>query len=267
MNSESGIERLLGVVERLRGEDGCPWDREQTLDSLRQYLVEECYELVDAIDGGNVDQHLDELGDVLLQVVLQSEIRKEEKAFCFDDVANHLSDKLIRRHPHVFGDVIADTAEDVVRNWVAIKDEEKGSKPKKSIVDGIPRHLPSLHRAHKIQERASRVGFDWDNVKDVFAKVEEELEEVREALASGDAEHFKEELGDLFFATVNLSRFEKVDPNAALDGATTKFVSRFSEVEKRIKASGRLMSDCTLEELDAEWDAVKADKTNALPPS
>ncbi len=256
-SSESGIERLLAVVERLRGEGGCPWDREQTLDSLRKYLVEECYELVDAIDEGDVDQHLDELGDVLLQVVLQSEIRKEEKAFCFDDVAHHLSDKLVRRHPHVFGDVIADSSEDVVRNWVAIKAEEKNRIEENSIADGIPRHLPSLHRAQKIQERASRVGFDWDNVEDVLAKVEEELVEVREALASGDQEHLKEELGDLFFAAVNLSRFEKVDPNAALDGASSKFVARFSEVERRIIASGRFMSGCTLEELDAEWDAVK----------
>ena len=127
MNSESGIERLLSVVARLRGDGGCPWDREQTLDSLRQYLVEECYELVDAIDGGDADQHLDELGDVLLQVVLQAEIRKEEKNFCFDDVAHHLSDKLVRRHPHVFGDVIADTPEEVVRNWVAIKSKEKNN--------------------------------------------------------------------------------------------------------------------------------------------
>jgi tetrapyrrole methylase family protein/MazG family protein len=222
--------------------------------------VEECYELVDAIDAGNVDQHLDELGDVLLQVVLQSEIRKEEEAFCFDDVANHLSDKLIRRHPHIFGNVIADTTEDVIRNWVAIKAEEKQSNQRKFISDGIPRHLPSLQRAHKIQERASRVGFDWDNVEDVLSKVEEELNEVREALASGDARHVKEELGDLLFSVVNLSRFEKSDPNAALDGATKKFVSRFSEVEKRIKDSGRSIRDCTLKELDAEWDTVKKDQ-------
>ncbi len=256
-SSESGIERLLSVVARLRGDGGCPWDREQTLDSLRKYLVEECYELVDAIDGGGIDQHLDELGDVLLQVVLQSEIRKEEKNFCFDDVAHHLSDKLVRRHPHVFGDLKVDRSEEVVRNWVAIKSKEKNNREDKSIADGIPRHLPSLQRAYKIQERASRVGFDWDDIEDVIAKVDEELEEVREALASGDAELFKEELGDLLFAAVNLSRFEKVDPNAALDGASSKFVARFSEVERRIIASGRSMSDCTLGELDAEWDAVK----------
>lgn len=257
MNSESGIERLLNVVEKLRGKNGCPWDRKQTLDSLRQYLVEECYELVDAIDDGNVDQHLDELGDVLLQVVLQSEIRKEEKAFIFDDVANHLCEKLIRRHPHVFGDVIANTPEEVVRNWAVIKAKEKNGKENKSILEGIPRQLPSLQRACKVQERASRVGFDWDNVDDVIDKVEEELAEVRGALQSGDADHFKEELGDLLFATVNLSRFKKVDPNSALDAATKKFAARFKEVEKRIKDSGRSMGDCSLEELDVEWDAVK----------
>lgn len=255
MSRESGIDRLLAVVARLRGEDGCPWDREQTLDSLRKYLVEECYELLDAIEGGSTDEHLDELGDVLLQVVLQTQIRSEEKAFCFDDVANHLADKLVRRHPHVFSSVKVDSVDDVVRNWAAIKSEEK--EPEESIADGIPRHLPSLQRADKIQAGASRVGFDWDNTADVLAKVEEELAEVREALESGDREHFKEELGDLLFATVNLGRFEKTDSADALDGAIRKFSVRFDAVRERIYASGRCMENCTLEELDAEWDAVK----------
>jgi tetrapyrrole methylase family protein/MazG family protein len=255
VSREPGIDRLLAVIARLRGEDGCPWDREQTLDSLKKYLVEECYELLDAIEGGSPDEHLDELGDVLLQVVLQTQIRSEEKAFCFDDVANHLADKLVRRHPHVFSDVKVDSVDDVVRNWAAIKSEEK--EPDESISAGIPRCLPSLHRADKIQVRASRAGFDWDNVADVLAKVEEELAEVREALESGDREHFKEELGDLLFAVVNLGRFEKTDSSDALNDAIRKFCGRFDAVKKRISASGRVMESCTLEELDAEWDAVK----------
>lgn len=254
--NESGIKRLLDVVARLRGDDGCPWDREQTLQSLKKYLVEECFELIDAIDAGEVEPHLDELGDVLLQVALQSQIRAEEGAFEFDDVANHLADKLIRRHPHVFGDVQVDGADDVVRNWGEIKQKERGGK-RCSVIDGVPRSMPPLMRAQKIQERAAKVGFDWDKASDVVAKIEEELVEVREELAVGNSVRLKEELGDLLFSVVNLCRFEGVDAAAALDCATAKFSLRFKKVEKRIEDSCRSMGECTLEELDAEWEAVK----------
>ncbi len=260
---ERGIDRLLSVIARLRGEGGCPWDREQTLDSLKQYLVEECYELIDAIDSGDVAQHKDELGDVLLQVVLQAQIRAEESAFTFDDVADQLADKLVRRHPHVFADVVADTPADVIKNWEAIKATEAEAKrdaPRRTVSDGLPRHLPSLQRAQRVQSRAARVGFDWDDVSDVICKVEEELAETREALASGDVDHLKEELGDLLFATVNLSRFREINAEEALDAAVKKFVNRFSEVERRIHASGRSLNDCTLEEMDAEWDNIKAEE-------
>jgi tetrapyrrole methylase family protein/MazG family protein len=264
--SLNSFQRLLSVVSRLRGENGCPWDRKQTLQSLKPYLIEECYELIDAIDSGNVDNHLEELGDVLLQVVLQAQIRSEEQAFSIDDVAERLAEKLERRHPHVFGDVEADTPEDVIRNWEAIKAEEKRHKlnasdaETSSVTDGVPRHLPALQRAHRIQVRAARVGFDWDEVADVICKVEEELEEVREALASGDVEHLKEELGDLLFATVNLSRFQEINAEEALDKAVAKFVDRFKAVEQRIHASGRDMRNCTLEELDAEWNNIKQER-------
>ncbi len=257
---ERGIGRLLSVVERLRGEQGCPWDRKQTLESLKQYLIEECYELIDAIDSGDVTHHQEELGDVLLQVVLQTQIRKEQGDFTFDDVADLLAEKLIRRHPHVFADVVAETPAEVIRNWEKIKAVEKGADGHKSVVEGIPRHLPSLQRAQRVQSRVARVGFDWDDVSDVICKVEEELAEAREALASGDAEHLKEELGDLLFATVNLSRFREINAEEALDAAVKKFVSRFQEVERRIHASGRSLNDCTLEEMDAEWDNVKAER-------
>ena len=261
MSEPRGVLRLLSVVSRLRSEDGgCPWDRKQTLQSLKPYLVEECYELIDAIDGGDVDEHMDELGDVLLQVALQSQIRCEEGAFSFDDVAGRLAEKLIRRHPHVFGDVKADTPEDVVRNWDAIKVKERAADAPKSIVDGIPRHLPSLQRAQRVQSRAARVGFDWDDVEDVINKVEEELEESRDALASGDQVHLKEELGDLLFATVNLSRFQGIDAEDALAAAVQKFTTRFKSVEQRIENSGRVMQECTLEELDAAWNQVKQEE-------
>jgi tetrapyrrole methylase family protein / MazG family protein len=264
--TEGGVNRLLSVVARLRGDDGCPWDREQTLDSLKPYLVEECYELIDAIDSGDVDQHMDELGDVLLQVALQSQIRSEEGAFDFDAVANRLAEKLIRRHPHVFADVVAETPADVIRNWEAIKVAEKGGDKPRSVVDGIPRHLPSLQRAQRVQVRAARVGFDWDDVSDVICKVEEELAETREALAAGDAAHLKEELGDLLFATVNLSRFQEINAEEALEGAVKKFAARFGEVERRIHDSGRSLNDCTLEEMDAEWDNVKRSEAERSGP-
>ncbi len=258
-----GIDRLLSVVGRLRSDEGCPWDREQTLESLKQYLIEECYELVDAIDSGDAAHHKDELGDVLLQVVLQAQIRSEQGAFTFDDVASQLADKLIRRHPHVFADVVADTPAEVIKNWEAIKATEKQQDGRKSVVDGIPRHLPSLQRAQRVQVRAARVGFDWDDVSDVICKVEEELAETREALASGDVAHLKEELGDLLFATVNLSRFREINAEEALDAAVKKFVFRFSEVERRIHATGRSLNDCTLAEMDAEWENVKEEGRKA----
>lgn len=257
MVEHQGVGRLLSVVSRLRGEGGCPWDRKQTLDSLKPYLIEECYELIDAIDDGIPEQHMDELGDVLLQIALQSEIRSEQGMFCFDDVANGLADKLIRRHPHVFSDVKADTAAEVVRNWERIKAEERAEEEPRSLVDGIPRHLPALQRAQKIQSRVARVGFDWDDVRDVVGKVEEELLECREALEDNDHEHLKEELGDLLFATVNLSRFQGINAEEALEAGIKKFAIRFEAVEQRVLASGRALEDCTLEVLDAEWNAVK----------
>lgn len=256
------MTELLAVIARLRGEDGCPWDRKQTLESLKPYLIEECYELLEAIDQGNPAAHCDELGDVLLQVVLQAQIRSEEGAFNFEAVAAHLTKKMIRRHPHVFGDATADTPDEVLRHWAEIKRQERGGldAAPAATLDGIPQQLPALHRAQRIQERAARVGFDWSRIDDVLNKVEEELSEVCEALASGSAEAVEEELGDLLFATVNLCRFRKINAEEALRSATRKFAGRFYDVERRILASGRRMEDCTLEEMDREWDLVKAEE-------
>jgi len=253
---KSGIDRLLAVVRRLRGKHGCPWDRQQTLRSLKPYVIEEAYELLDAIDSNDRDRHQDELGDVLLQVVLQAQLRREKGDFSFDDVAGRLADKLIRRHPHVFGNVKVSGAGDVLRNWEAIKADEKTSGDR-SILEGIPRHLPALQKAQRVQSRASRVGFDWSDVKDVLAKIDEELAETRRAIARGNTARIKEEVGDLLFAVVNLSRFRKIHAEEALDGTVGKFIRRFREVERRVRRAGKRMKDCSLAEMDAHWEAIK----------
>ena len=261
---ESPVARLLAVVSRLRGEGGCPWDREQTLTSLKPYLLEECCELLDAIDQGDVAAHQDELGDVLLQVVLQSQIRAEQGDFDFASVADHLTRKLIRRHPHVFGDVVAETPEAVVRNWAEIKQQERQGRPVVQTLDGVPVSLPALHRAQRIQERAARKGFDWSAIEDVIKKVSEELGEVQEALEAGLPEAIEEELGDLLFATVNLCRFRGVHAEQALRQATRKFTDRFHRVEQRLLAAGRRLEECSLEDMDREWDRVKHENGTKL---
>jgi tetrapyrrole methylase family protein/MazG family protein len=259
-----GIDRLLCVVSRLRGENGCPWDREQTLDSLKPCLIEESYEVLDALDSGDPRRHQDELGDVLLQVALHARIREEEGAFTFDDVANGLADKLIRRHPHVFGDARAATSQDVLRNWEKIKASEKKQSPA-SAVEGVPRRLPALQKAQRVQGRAARVGFDWTRIEDVLAKVEEELAEVRKAVADADGEQAADEIGDLLFAVVNLSRFRGVDAEQSLEKAIVKFTRRFEEVARRLQREGREITACSLAEMDAHWEAVKREERAARP--
>ncbi len=261
---KKSIDRLLGIMARLRAPGGCPWDRAQTLASLKQYALEECYEVVDAIDSGDIDKHAEELGDLLLQVVFQAQIRAEKKQFTFDDVVKRVCEKLIRRHPHVFGNLKAANQREVLRNWEKIKSQEKakssGGKPAgiaSSVVEGLPRHLPALHKAHQFQQRLARVGFDWTNAHDVMMKVEEELGEVKEALAKGDKKEFRVELGDLLFAVVNLCRFRGLHAEEVLQGALQKFTRRFREVERRVHSKGREISQCTLRELDAQWEAVK----------
>lgn len=261
--STKAIDQLLTLMERLRSPGGCPWDREQTLKSLKQYLIEEAYEVIDAIDSGDPARHVEELGDLLLQVVFQAQIRKEQGDFDFNDVAQSISDKLIRRHPHVFGDVQVTGSGEVLRNWEAIKAREKNEDKPRSAVDGVPRHLPALHKAHQVQSRAARVGFDWTRAQDVVDKIEEELKEVKEALISHDANHIREEIGDLLFAVVNLSRFQKMNAEELLAATIEKFVRRFQAVENRVHEAGRQMADCTLEELDRHWNAIKAQEKKA----
>jgi len=246
------------MMSRLRSRNGCPWDREQTLDTLQQFLVEECYELVDAIRSGDPDKHMDELGDILLQVLFQAQIRREEGRFDFYDVAERLAAKLVRRHPHVFGGEKARNSAEVLKRWEEIKAHEKShGKGRRSALDGVPRSLPALLRAQRTQAKAARVGFDWTDVRDVEAKVREEHREMREALESGDKSRFSDELGDLLFASVNLARFKGVDAECALDSAVERFSRRFRAVEERVWSEGRKTTDCTLAELDAHWNTVK----------
>lgn len=253
-----GTQRLLETVRRLRGPDGCPWDREQTLASLKPYLIEEAYELLDAIDSGDPDQHREELGDVLLQVALQAQIRAEQNAFDFDRVADGLASKLIRRHPHVFGETEARDSAEVLRNWDRMKAAESDKARARAISDGLPRGLPALQKAERIQARAARVGFDWPSVKGVLDKVREEIDEIEEADARGDKAGLREEIGDLLFALANLARHEGIHAEEALQDASAKFIRRFEAMESRIRATGRSLDDCTLEEMDAHWNAVKA---------
>ncbi len=250
------MNEFLEVVARLRGEGGCPWDREQTLESLRPYLIEEAYEVIDAIEDDDISAHREELGDLLLQVVMQSQIRKESGAFNFNDVVAGIKEKMISRHPHVFGDVqVADSAE-VLRNWEKNKSKQEDGG-NRSVLAGVPRHLPALQKAQRVQSRAARVGFDWREVKDVLAKVEEELAEVKDAMESGDKEKLADELGDLLFSVVNLSRFYDISAEDALNGTIAKFKSRFTQIEQYMFEQGKQLSDCSLEEMDRIWNIAK----------
>lgn len=246
------IKTLEETMGQLRGEGGCPWDQEQTHASLKPYLIEEAYELIDAIDEEDDAQMVQELGDVLLQVVFHAQIAKEANRFDLQVIAKKLCEMLIRRHPHVFGDKEVADAEGVVKQWQEIKRAEKQLL---SVFDRIPRHLPALMRAEAVQKEASKVGFDWPDYKGPLAKIHEELAEVEEAIASGDPSHLCEEIGDLLFSVVNLSRFFKANPEDLCRAASKKFEQRFHQVEKL--AEGEL-SSLSIEDLLRLWNKAKA---------
>jgi tetrapyrrole methylase family protein / MazG family protein len=251
---------LCRVMAKLRGPGGCPWDREQTLATLKPYLIEEAYETIDAIDAGTVDAHREELGDLLLQIVFQAEITQEQGGFAVADVAQAIHDKLVRRHPHVFGDAPATTAAGVHANWEAIKATER---PKgKGRLQSIPRALPALLRAMRMGEKAAAVGFDWNHPDEVVAKVKEELRELEEAMAEGlvDSGPIVEEMGDLLFAIVNLSRRLHVDAEAALQRASDKFKRRFEYIEQALEGENRQVQGTSAAELDQLWEAAKAEE-------
>lgn len=255
----SPMAKLRWVLKALRAPDGCPWDREQTLASIQPCLQEECYELLSAMVGEDLANHREELGDVLLQVLFQCDIREEQGAFTFDEVVSELTDKLIRRHPHVFGEVDAKDTETVLRNWERIKQGEHKA-PKASALDGVPEALPALLKAQRTQHKAAKVGFDWQDAEGPEAKIVEELAELKAAVAAGQPEAVADEYGDVLFSMVNLARHIGVDAESALRAATAKFAKRFRAVEARVKAAGKEMKAMSLSELDAVWDAVKAEE-------
>lgn len=254
------FEELVGVMARLRGEGGCPWDREQTHASLKRYAVEETYELLEAIDQDDASAIREELGDVLLQVLFHAQMAREDGRFAIVEVMAGLRDKLVRRHPHVFGDEHASDAGAVLRNWEKIKAREKPSAAAQghSLFTSVPRAMPALARAQRIGDKAAGVGFDWPDVEPVWDKVEEELEELREAAGSGKAERVEAELGDLLFAVVNLSRFLKVQAEEALEGTIQRFHQRFAYIERALAERGKTVEQASFEEMDVLWEEAKA---------
>lgn len=251
------VSKLVGLMQRLLAPDGCPWDREQTLETLVPYLVEETYEVVDALAAGDVDDHREELGDLLLQIVFQSELRFSEGKFGIDDVAGGIVAKLVHRHPHVFGDVVAKDADAVLANWAKLKAKEKAQKGKHGALDGVPKSAPALLRATRTGEKAGAVGFDWPDAEGPRAKVDEELREFDEARRAGDRGEMQRELGDLLFATVNLARKLGLDAEQALRDATDRFARRFGHLERTLAAEGRAVADAPPDEQDRLWEAAK----------
>jgi nucleoside triphosphate diphosphatase len=275
-NTGERFERAVSIMARLRGPGGCPWDREQTFDSVKPYTVEETYEVLEAIDNRDWDELPAELGDLLLQVLFYSQMANEQDKFSIDDVLDHLSDKLINRHPHVFGDVKADTSSDVLRNWEAIKTKEKeqraleqghADQQSKSVLAGVSPAMPALLEAHKLSSRASKVGFDWPDVGGLFEKLEEEVQELQQELkqlpdpnSEGEPKAIEEEIGDLFFVLVNLARHLAVDPESALKKTNRKFRRRFHWMENQLNLSGRIAKEVSLEELESLWQQAKEEE-------
>lgn len=264
---EEAVKRLREVIHILRGENGCPWDREQTHETLKRCLVEETYEVIDAIDKNDTDNLEEELGDVLLQVVMHSEIGEEAGKFSLKTVANRVADKMIRRHPHVFAEKsvknenkAVESIDNVLERWENVKRNEHGAKTQTDSMLSVPKALPALLRSDKIQKKAADVGFDWDTTEEAFAKVKEESAELLEICNGCDKDHIKEEVGDLLFAVVNVARFLHVDPEEALNFTADKFIRRFSYIESTAHEQGRVLPDMSLEEMDELWEKAKSNE-------
>ncbi|MGZ8868116.1 MAG: nucleoside triphosphate pyrophosphohydrolase [Thermoanaerobaculia bacterium] len=251
------FDDLVRLMTRLRGPEGCPWDRQQTLPDLKPFVIEEAYEVVDAIDRDDRRALLEEVGDLLLESVFIAEMTREEGTFDIYDSITAIHDKLVRRHPHVFADVEAGDAEQVLVNWEKQKNEERKAE-NKSVLSGVPRALPALLKASRLTEKAARVGFDWRRAEDVLDKLDEETHELRDAVKSGDANHIEEEIGDLLFTLANIARKMNVNPEEALQSTSRKFMRRFESMESAVRSRGKNIDDLTLEEMDKLWDDAKA---------
>jgi MazG family protein len=251
------FEDLVQLMTTLRGPNGCPWDRKQTLPDLKPYVIEEAYEVVDAIDREDRAGLLEEVGDLLLEAVFIAEITREEQTFDIYDSITAIHDKLVRRHPHVFGDVVADDAEQVLINWEKLKSEERKAE-NKSVLSGVPRAMPALLKAGRLTEKAARVGFDWRRAEDVLEKLDEEVAELKETVAGGDQAEMHDEIGDLLFTIANIARKLNVNPEEALQSTNRKFMSRFEAMEAYVREHGRNLDQLTLEEMDQLWDEAKA---------
>jgi len=263
------FERLVEIMATLRGPNGCPWDKQQDFNSLKPMLVEEVYEVLEAVENGDFDGISEELGDLLLHVVFHAYLGKEAGQFDINTVIDKICEKLVRRHPHVFGTESASTADEVIKNWEAIKAQEKAQKLKdrtpeqRSLLEGIPSKLPAIHEAHQISSRAARVGFDWPDIEGIFDKLQEEVRELKEVISTGDDERRRErledEIGDMLFVIVNIARYLKIDSESALKRANRKFKSRFQYMESELARQGKSLEQTSLEEMEALWQKAKSE--------
>ena len=263
------FEKLVEIMATLRGPEGCPWDKQQDFNSLKPMLVEEVYEVLEAVENNDSEGLSEELGDLLLHVVFHAQLGKETGQFDIDTVIRKISDKLVRRHPHVFGSETASTPEEVIKNWEAIKAQEKAEKLKnrtpeqRSLLEGIPSKLPAIHEAHQISSRAARVGFDWPDVNGIFDKLQEEVRELKEVISSSGSEEkrdrLEDEIGDMLFVMVNIARYLKIDSESALKRANRKFKSRFQFMEKELAGQGKTLDQTSLDEMEALWQKAKSE--------
>ena len=256
----AAFKKLTEIVDTLMGDNGCPWDKVQTRESLKPYLVEETYEALEALDSNNPEEIKEELGDLLYQVLFHAKISEKKNEFNITDVVESISDKMVHRHPHVFKEENLKTPEEVVTQWEEIKSKEKGKENRKSVLDGIPPHLPGLLRAQKLQKKAAKHGFDWDKIDDVFDKLDEEVAEFKEAVLSGKEIEMTAELGDIIFVLVNIAKFKKIDAEEALRATNNKFIKRFQYIEAVVAKCGKTLKETSLEELEKYWQEAKGNK-------
>ena len=261
--NDPAFKKLTEIVDTLMGENGCPWDKVQTRESLKPYLVEEVYETLEALDGNNPEEIKDELGDLLYQILFHAKISENRNEFNIKDVVESISEKMVRRHPHVFKEESLETPEQVVTQWEEIKKQEKNNAHRESVLDGVPKNLPGLLRAQKLQKKAAKHGFDWDEITAVFDKLDEEIAEFKQAVLSGKETDIAGELGDILFVLVNIAKFKKIDAEEALRTTNNKFIKRFQYIEQEVAKRGKELKDTPLEELEQYWQDAKRDRSRS----